>query len=380
MSETGMKRLPIAVTRYFAGYVCRLPVCGYAGTCTGLPTSFSGNQFPTGNFFTNFDNNCYLIPLSTGNGGSGEQGDLNSVYNKLYFNINLPGVAAPNIPPYELIILGEFPNARYFSISLYDNHSAITQNLTDVNIVPLTSNDMNPFEPGVAFVNGQRYGAAIHLGGTPGTLQTGCMMTGYNVENNWMDGTLRHVGMNWNLDTAFLQLGNYPLHTVDTPSHANPNNAGAIIIRSYLDLTAPTLATQPHVIVRDVASGCAYPAAYVTGTMNVVTTNSTTGNSWQDQKQVQEHNTYANWQSTDCWGDIPSSKIQWLREDEYVAGVESGCGLYAGLCAGRVAADPAECRRSDAYAISGSHHAAYAVYKRLFPIGKRADAIYEHFV
>lgn len=333
MSETGMKRLPIAGLVFAA--LCWLPACAYAENCTGLPTQFTGNQFPTGNFFTNFDNNCYLIPLSTGNGGNGELGDLNSVYNKLYFNIDLPGVAPPNIPPYELIILGQFPNARYFSISLYDNHSAITQNLTDVNIVPLTSNDVNPFEPGVAFVNGQRYGAAIHLGGTPGTLQTGCMMTGYNVENNWMDGTLRHVGMNWNLDTAFLQLGNYPLHTVDTPSHANPNNAGAIIIRSYLDLTTPTMATQPHVIVRDVASGCAYPAAYVTGTMNVITTNSATGNSWQDQKQVQEHTTYGNWQSTDCWGIIPSSKIQWLRQDEYAPGANPDAGyLIANVPAG----------------------------------------------
>jgi hypothetical protein len=300
---------------------------GHAENCSGLPTQFNGNEFPKGNFISNFNNSCYLIPFSTGNGSTSEQGDLNSVYNKLYFNINLPGVAAPNIPPYELIILGDFPNARYFSIGLYDDHSAITQNLKDIDLVPLTSSDINPYQPGVSFVSGQQYGAAIHLGGTPGTLQTGCMMTGYNIEANAMDGTQRHPYMNWNFSPAFLQRGNgYPLHDVDTPEHSNPNSAGAVIIRAYLDLSGIGAAIQPHLIVRDVASGCAYPAAYVTGTMNVITTDSTTGNTWQNQQQVQEHNVYANWQSTECWGDIPSSKIQWLREDEYVAGANPDAG------------------------------------------------------
>jgi hypothetical protein len=217
--------------------------------------------------------------------------------------------------------MGEFPNSRYFSIALYDNHSAFTQNLTDVNIVPLTSNDINPYEPGVAFVSGQQYVVPIDLGGTPGTLETGCKMNGYNVAVNAMDGTERHEYINWNLDPAFFQQGTpYKTHEVDTPEHSNPNQAGTVLIRSYLDLTAMTSATQPHVIVRDVASGCAYPAAYINSLANVVTTNSNTGNVWQNQQQVQEHNVYANWQSTQCWGAIQSSEMQWLRGDEYTPG------------------------------------------------------------
>jgi hypothetical protein len=58
--------------------------------------------------------------------------------------------------------------------------------------------------------------------------------------------------------------------------------------------------------------------------MNVVSTNSTTGNTWQNQQQVQEHNVYANWQSTQCWGVVTkpytNSDINWLRQDEYTAG------------------------------------------------------------
>ena len=307
----------------------QFPAASRTQNCSGLPTTFTGTEFPTGNFFSNFNNSCYLIPFSTGNGSGGEQGDMNSLYNKIYFNIN------PNFPPYELIVLGQFPNSRYFSISLYDNHAALIGNLTDVNIVPLTTKDINPSEPGVAFVNNQHFGAAIHLGGTPGTIEKGCMMTGYNVENNALDGTLRHPYMNWNLDTPFLQPGNYPLHEVDTPQHSNPNKAGSMIIRSYLDLTPASATTLPHVIVRDIASGCAYPAAYVTGTMNVVTNDSATGDTWNNQQQVQEHNTYANWQSTDCWGDIPYSRIQWLRGAEYVSGSNPDSAyLYAYVPAG----------------------------------------------
>jgi hypothetical protein len=288
-----------------------LPAGAYARNC---PTTFNPSSFTKGNFFSNFNNSCYLIPFSTGNGSGGEQGDLNSVYNKLYFNINSA------IPPYELIIVGEFPNARYFSVGIYDNHSAATQNLSDVDIVPLTSSDVNPFLPGASFVNGQHYALPINLGGTPGTLEPGCVMTGYNVDVNAMDGTQRHAFMNWNLDPAFFRANpTMPLHEIDTPTHANPNLAGTILIRSYLDLTVPSTASQPHVIVRDVASGCAYPASVV-NTMNVVTIVSATGNAWLNQKQVQEHNVYANWQATECWGIIPSSQMQWLRGDEYTPG------------------------------------------------------------
>ena len=322
-----MKRLTIASG--ILAVVCWLPGGLYAQNCSTLPTSFPGGQFPKGNFLGNFNNSCYLIPFSFGNGATSEQGDTNSVYYKLFFNINSPNLAPPSIPPYELIIVGEFQNSRYFSIGLYDDHSAITQNLTDTNIVPLNSSEINPYQPGVAYVSGQHYGAAIHLGGTPGNLQTGCMMTGNNIESNVMDGTQRHPYMNWNLDPPFLeQPTQYQLHQVDTPGHTNPNTAGVIIIRNYLDLTAATPATEPHVIVRDVASGCAYPAAYIASLGNVVTPNSNVGNNWQNQQQVQEHNVYANWQSTDCWGTIPNpyNYLQWLRQDEYTAGSNPDAG------------------------------------------------------
>jgi hypothetical protein len=335
-----MKRLPIACL-VSAGF-CWLTTGAYAENCSGLPTSFTGNQFPKGNFISNFNNNCYVIALSSGNGGTSEAGDLNSIYSKIFFNINSgnPGVAPMTLPPYEIIVLGQFPNTRYFSLGLYDNHSAITQNITDVNVVPLTSGDINPYEPGVAFVSGQRYGAAIHLGGTPGNVQTGCMMTGYNIETNALDGTQRHPYINWNFDAAFIKDGaGNGVHDVDTPEHTNPNQAGVLIIRSYLDLTAATSANQPHIIVRDVASGCAYPAAYIASLGNIVTSDSATGNVWLDQNQVQEHNVFANWQSGQCWGIVPppysEATLQFQRQNEYTPGANPDAAyLIANVASG----------------------------------------------
>jgi hypothetical protein len=291
--------------------------------CAGLPIVFTGNQFPTGNFFSNFDNDCYNIAFSTGDGSGGQKGDLNSVYNKLYYNVN------PDMPPYQLIILGNFPNSRYFSVTVYDNHSAVSQNLTDVNIVPLTAKEINPFQPGVAYVSGQQYAIPINLGGTPGTIETGCSMTGFNVSVNGLDGTQRHPFMNWNLNPLFAAT-NPPEHEVDTPSHTNPNPAGAIIIRSYLNMTGTKPGDQPHVIVRDVASGCAYPAAYVNSTMNAVTASQTVGSTWLHHGQSEEHNAYEAWFGANCWGAIPDSSIQWARGPEYTSGGNPDAGYSYG--------------------------------------------------
>ena len=290
-----------------AGSIC----CAADEPPKTCPTQFNPGSFTKGNFFNNFDNNCYEIAFGSGHGASA-WGDLDSEYNKIFFRID------PTLPPYQLIIIGKFPNARYFSITVTDDHSAISQSLTDASIVPLQSNQVNPYLPGVPYTPGQRYAVPINLGGTPGALQRGCTMNGYNVDVNALDGTLRHPFMNWNLDTAFL-LANptAPLHNVDTPEHSNPNTAGSITIRNYLDLTSNTAANQPHIIVRDVASGCAYPASMVTA-MNILVVNSTTGSAWLDQVQTSEHNTYANWQSTQCWGSVPSSSLQVARGAEYL--------------------------------------------------------------
>lgn len=306
-----------------SGLAC-LPDAYAAGKTKTCPTQFNPGSFTKGDFFSNFDNGCYLIPFSTGHGSASQWGDLDTEYNKIFFKVD------PSIPPYDLIIVGDFPNARYFSITINDDHSAVSQSLADVDIVPLTAGDINPYLPGVAFVSGQRYAVPINLGGTAGVPAAGCATTGYNVDVNAMDGTQRHPYMNWNLDPGFFKANpTMPFHEVDTPEHSNPNAAGVLLIRNYLEVTNRSSSNLPHIIVRDVASGCAYPASMINA-MNILTTSSETGNPWLNQPQVQEHNVYANWQPTECWGIIPSSQMQIVRGDDYIPGpLPDGSYTYA---------------------------------------------------
>ena len=301
-----------------------LPSVAHAQYCG--PTSFTGNQFPKGNFFSNFDNSCYLIPFTTGSGGS-SGGDLNSIYSKIFYKVN---------PSYQIIIVGDFPQARYFSITNYDAHSAPAQFILDQDIVPLTSSYINPYEPGAAWVAGQKYAVPIDFGGTPGRLQTGCMMTGFNTDVNALDATERHAGMDWNSDPYVWNVNpSFGLHVVDTPAHTNPNTAGVVMLRNYVDITPAGSQPAPYVIVRDVASGCAYPAAYAVQVLQVVATNQNAGGAWLDSTQADLHRVYANdYLSQLCFAK-PTNMAIWVRQAEYVPGaIPDGSYMTAPLKAG----------------------------------------------
>jgi hypothetical protein len=292
---------------------CFFSRVGYPQDCSSLPTHFKGNEFPTGTFISNFDNSCYTIPFNTSPGGTGIPGDLNSLYNKMYYKLD---------PHYQLVILGTFPNTRYFSITVDDDHGAVSQTLLDENIVPLTSEFVNPYQTGVSYVAGQRYGAIIDFGGAPGSQESGCLMPGYNIAQNTLDATQRHQGMNWNADPGVFQaLPAIPLHVVDTPQHSNPNTAGVLNIRNYIDITPKSPSKGPQVIVRDVASGCAYPAWYVMQSLQVVSTDKDTGRTWLDGKQTQAHNEYDNdYLPRLCFAADPHSAMTWERGGQFVSG------------------------------------------------------------
>ncbi|HUE04967.1 MAG TPA: hypothetical protein VMR62_35785 [Bryobacteraceae bacterium] len=290
--------------------------------CSGLPTTFTGKEFPTGDFFTNFDSPCYTVNLGSGVGNI-EYGDLNATYYQLYFKVD---------PRYQLILLGTLPNTRYFSVSLNDTHSALSQSILDTNIVPLTSQYINPYLPGVSYVPGQQYAVPINFGGTPGNEQTGCKMQGYNVSVNGLDATQRHPGMDWNSNAGFFQ--QFPgmmNHGVDTPQHTNPNNAGVILVRAYLDETPRSYANNPHIIVRDVASGCAYPAAYALNTLQIVADNSTTASHWLDSSQYYGHHTYETSYLPKLCNAPPASPnvLQWSRLPEYVPATNPNAAYIA---------------------------------------------------
>ena len=312
MDETRLMHVIRIVTTFalFSALCLSLGVA-HAMDCSGLPTSFTGNEFPTGDFFGNFQNPCYTIRLATGTGNV-EYGDLNAEYYQMFFKVD---------PRYQLILVGSFPNTRYFSISLNDEHEALSQAILDTSIVPLTSQYVNPNLPGVAYMSGQQYAVPIGFGGTPGDLQTGCMMNGYNVSVNGLDATQRHPGMDWNSDAGvFAQYPTFADHVVDTPQHTNPNTAGIIMVRAYLDQSSQTGSTVPHVIVRDVASGCAYPAAYALDTLQIVTTTNATGLPWLNTAQVSGHHIYENdYLPKLCNAPPPTSNsLEWSRLPDYV--------------------------------------------------------------
>jgi hypothetical protein len=148
-------------------------------------------------------------------------------------------------------------------------------------------------------------------------------MNNFNVDVNGLDATQRHPGMDWNSDKGFFQAyPNFQDHIVDTPQHTNPNTAGVVMVRAYLDISPTTGHTAPHVIVRDVASGCAYPAAYVQSTLQMLTLSTTTGGPWLDTAQGNAHSFYeTTYLPKLCFGTTESqSVLQWTRQQEYVDG------------------------------------------------------------
>lgn len=309
-----MKRT--ATARALLVGLCLLPGMAHAIDCSNLPTQFTGNEFPKGNFFSNFNNPCYTISLASGHGNI-QWGDMNATYFQAYFKVD---------PRYQLIVLGTFPNARYFSVVLYDSHFAFVQSDEDANIVPLTSQYVNPYLPGVSFVGGQQFAVPIGFGGTPGNFETGCKMNGYNVGVNGLDGTQRHPGMDWNSAAGLFQSHpTFPRHVVDTPQHTNPNTAGVVFVRAYMDITQMSYQTNPHIIVRDVASGCAYPAAYALNTLQIVTPSEATGVTWTDQAQSQAHHFYDTvYLPKLCYGHgVSPNNVSWRRMPEYIPGAAS---------------------------------------------------------
>jgi hypothetical protein len=86
----------------------------------------------------------YGFPLNAINNASTYKGDLNSTYSNLYYSIyNANAFAAANQQPggppcnVELVIVGNFQNTRYFSVTNNDMHYSLTQHLADFTIDPV---------------------------------------------------------------------------------------------------------------------------------------------------------------------------------------------------------------------------------------------------
>ena len=259
---------------------------GKSVTCGGHTLVNPVNGF-YGNFATPALIGTYGYPMYTSPGG-GVGGDRNSTYYQLFYSIS----NAANIPcQLELVMVGTYPDARYFSLTDNDMHYSATEHLADFDVDPVSPSVTNPFLTGVTYTGNQRYLVPVSLGHIPNEnpLQNpkfvpGCGVTTFE-EDNLLDATQRHLSMDWNTDLVDDNTGT--AHVVDMPTHlpgtgatgnaAGPNTAGSLTVRSYLSpetctgalgsgavtCTAPDPPAQPYMIVRDAQTGCAYPISAV---------------------------------------------------------------------------------------------------------------------
>ena len=332
---------------------------------------------PQKGFYANFANPTYEIamPLQS---GTGWQSDRNSTYSPLFYSI---ANANRNFPPncqFELVIVGDFPDARYFSITVNDAHNTATQHLMDAAIDPVgnvvngvPAYSQNPFVPDAngsspSYTGAQPYLVPISLGAVPSltAVTPGCQINSFE-EDNLLDATQRHLSNDWNtnLQPPNITSGLAP-HVVNTPGNGNENTAGSIIVRTYLPwVTCPggpnTCTTQPiggqpslsqpHFIVRDVATGCAFTAQEVANNLLYykqcngtcatpdtaivsMTDLSAFDPNWMDVSQETQHSYYASITPQACYANgnptqtnPPSSgppyfynRVAWARSPEWL--------------------------------------------------------------
>ena len=252
---------------------------------------------PSKGFFANFDNPCYALTMAVSQ--SNMAADLNAIYTRFYYQVN---------PAYELIVLGTFPNARFMSASVYDDHLLVVGDLKDSDIVPLTG-QVNPFLPGASYKPNQMYGLTVSLGGgQPVSVSPGCSV-GSSVDQNLLDASQIHQGITW---------AGYPNLPPGFPAHETGDNAaGAFYVRKYVDIDSPPLSEV--VIVRSLANGCAIPIQQAEQ-MNIVSVTQKASSTWLHQSQINAHLQFSSLvqPSLDFPAD-PTNGAYWGRPQQYVA-------------------------------------------------------------
>lgn len=201
-------------------------------------------------FFTNYLKPEYLVPVGDFPSASG--GDRNVTY----YEINIPA-----LPNGELLILGEFPRARYFSITAYDDHGAVVGILNDKDIVPLGST-ANPFTPGgPAGAEDILYAVSVRLGAPAAQPVPSCSTSPYDVHRNTLDLTSRHTAYTFYSGQQSGFSANVSGYGTVVHDDSAANSGGFLLIRSYL-LQPPASNSQydlrrPYVWVRQASTGCA---------------------------------------------------------------------------------------------------------------------------
>jgi len=281
------------------------------GSCLGFVFN------PAKDFVQNFNNPCFALPFNTSSGGSNESGDPDADYDDVYYQV---------IPGYSLIVLGQFPNARFMSATVNDDHLAVTSRLFDYQILPLSPGMVNPFEIGALFQPGSTYGLTVSFGGQLGAVAQGCETSDTTIDQNFLDASQIHSGLTW--------LG-YPNLPPGFPVHeTGANAAGSIIIRRYVDISNYPPAV---VIVRQLSNGCAINANEAIS-LNIVSVTQSVTSSWLHQSQIKAHQQFAyTIEPKLCYKKDPQNSLGFFRSSDYIPIDNGGSTVEADVPASSVA-------------------------------------------
>jgi hypothetical protein len=304
-------------------------VAGTALLCAALQATAQGLPDPRKGFFGNFLKAEYLVPiypldpLAWG-------GDLTGTYDQ---------TAVATGDQVELLLLGEYPRARHFSITLYDEHGAIIDTLHDAQIKPFKPSDQNPFVPGSpAGVEDMLYVVRVRLGeGFAESPIPGCGFPDGDTTSNVLDGRLRHTGGSRYSPAQSGFSATLPDGRVIEHDDTTPNKGVYLVVRRYLeDESGGTGAydrTTPLVYFRNSLNGCAFDLWKLVGQPQPSPGARLPASLWysfltaMDLPQVEGHIQHTeDIPASTPYGLDPENKVAWYGGNEYtpIANAQTG--------------------------------------------------------
>lgn len=308
-------------------YLDQLNNSGASATITAVTNATGGASF-----FSNFlTQPAYYLPVFPLNG---EQfgGDLTATYQQFYVPVSANK---------ELLIVGEYPRARYFAITVYDDHSAIIDTKHDAQIAPLKPAQGNPFAPGgPANSDDILYAIRVQLGAQlVQTPQAGCQLDGVDL-SNVMDARFRHsAGTRYSSDqvgfTTTIENGSVVTHDDST------GNEGVwVVIRTYLTEedgnTGAFNLTTPLVFLRNSTTGCAENMFNLAGRAQTQPTERLPQSEWVgyyatiDYPQMEAHKQHEEDSPPNTpFGLDPNNRAAWYGGSEYILGDNPDTGYLS---------------------------------------------------
>jgi hypothetical protein len=274
-------------------------------------------------FFTNYLKPEFLLPVSEFPPSAG--GD----FNLTYYQVQLPRYANG-----ELLVVGEFPRARYFSITAYDDHGAVIAKIDDKDIVPYGSTG-NPYTVGgPTGAEDILYAVTVRLGEQQATTPVPQCAPPVSVHTNVLDARRRHTAGTFYSSDQSGFTASVPSFGVVTHDDTQVNSSVFLLIRSYMR-QAPAAGSQvdlrkPLVWIRNSTTGCAaqlaQPGQYLPSS------------SWFTLSSLlKTDQVYAHLQhevdlgTSSPYGTNPLTSAPWFGREEYVPGQAVGRYLSATL-------------------------------------------------